>query len=246
MYLSEDKKYLCFNKEEIKKVKKISGHAFVELCGLSHFNPKGNAVLTLLGLYTKDVDKKYLYRGDYAEKIVQTVYARNHQIKVYDKKKINYDNFQDNKYFGGLVDIELLDESAYVEVKSKSLSKYDSINDYPPFEEIYQGLLYCILGNKDKLYMEWILFDPETEEQLFNNQKPTTLQNIKKISKEYNVKDYEEDVKSKMKEAFDYYLKCYKEGRISIDELSENCLKDLGFDVVPDPYGGFTEEDLPF
>lgn len=243
MELSEDKKYLLFKREEVKKVKKISGHAFVEMCGLSVFAAKGDSVLSLLGLYKKDVDKKYLNRGDFAEKIMQKVYSREHQIKVYNKKEVNYDNFKDNKYFGGLVDIELLDESAYVEVKSKSLSKYNDIEKLQPLDEIYQGLLYCVLGNKDKLYMEWVFFDPVAEEEIFNGKNPTSLKNIKKLSKTYNISDYKDEVKEKMQTAFNYYLTCYKEERIPVADLSEGCLKSLGLEIPNEP---FDETLLPF
>jgi len=244
--LSDDKKYICFDKEDIKKIKKISGHAFVEIAGLNHFNPKGDAVLGLFGFYKNDVDKKYLYRGDLAEKIVQKVYSRTTKIQVYDKKSINYDNFQDNKYFGGLIDIELPFDKAYVEVKSKSMSAYDSVNNYPPMDEVYQGLLYCVLGHKDKLIMEWIFFDEKAEQEIFNGMQPSSLKELKKITKEYLVKDYEEDVRNKMKETFNYYLNCYKESRVPVNDISERVLKILGFDVKPNPFGEFSEEDLPF
>ena len=50
--------------------KKITGHSFVELCELSLYNKKGDAVLGLLKLYKSEINTKYSNRYNIDEKIV--------------------------------------------------------------------------------------------------------------------------------------------------------------------------------
>lgn len=168
--------------------RKVTGRSFVSLVGLNPFQKEGDALLTMHKLVKEEVDPKWLKRGDFAEALVKAVYERDgHKCTVYDKKEVNYDNFTEYKNFGGLIDIELLEEKTLIEVKSKSLDKYDAIKENPPREEVYQGLFYGFLRKYDRITMEWVFFDPITEDEVFKGKKVTTLRYLKKISKKYDV-----------------------------------------------------------
>ncbi len=192
---------LIFSKEDVKKLnmkmsKRISGHAFANLLGLNNFKKVGDALLELHGVIVSDIDSKYLVRGNFAEAIIFKVYTRDNPdkdiVRYNDKKAINYNNFnKDSKVFCGIIDIENKTDRYIVEVKSKSMSTYDFISKYPPKDELYQALFYAYLRKYDKCIMEWVFFDEESENSLFKGEKPKTLKNLKRISKEFVV-DYDE------------------------------------------------------
>lgn len=193
MFIDKEKNLLVIEKEKdpVKLNKKISGHAFVDILGLNPFKLSGDALLVLHGLVTEKVDEKWLRRGDLAEKIVKTVYERNgHNCTIYDEeyKKANYYTcFPKLRSWGGLIDIELLDEKTLIEVKSKSLDKFDYIVKEPPMDEVYQGLYYGFLRKYDEIIMEWIFFDPKTEEEVFAGKTPTTLKNLKRHTQRFEI-----------------------------------------------------------
>lgn len=222
--------YLVFDKEkEINKIefKKINGHNFVELVGMNKFSQVGDTLIKMFGFVKTDVDKKYLIRGDFAEQIVKSVYKRDgHICTTYDKIEVNYDNFKYNNYFSGVIDIELLEEKTLIEVKSKSMKDYDNIIKYPPKNEIYQGLMYGFLRNYKSIIMEWIFFDEETEQEIFLGKKPTTLKNLKKYSKVFDV-NYDE-MKQLLNKAYYIVATFVKSKKISLDLISEEMLIKLG------------------
>ena len=153
---------------------KISAHNFVYLLGLDNFNKPGDALLNIFGFYKSKVDPKWLKRGSFAEKIVKQVYERDgHKCTTYNAKEIGYNCFN-KPPFCGVIDIELLEEKTLVEVKSKNVKDYDYIRNNPPLNEVYQGLLYGYLRDYSQIVMEWIFFDTETENQIFNDQPITT------------------------------------------------------------------------
>ena len=76
--------YLIVESSEIRKIKKITGHSFVQLIGIDPFTKVGDCLLTMHGLYSEKIDEKWLKRGDFAEKVVQRVYKRDgHNITIY-------------------------------------------------------------------------------------------------------------------------------------------------------------------
>ena len=187
-----DNNYLVLDDNDIIQDKKIKGHSFVELLGMNRFKKTGDALLTQCGLLpTDEIDKKWLLRGDFAEKLVKLTYEKKgRKCTTYNKKIIKYDNFHDNKDFGGLIDIELLEEKTLIEVKSKSIKDFDFITKRQPDSEINQGMLYAFLRGYADFIMEWIFFDEITEAEICAGLKPANLSNLKRISKVYKV-DYE-------------------------------------------------------
>lgn len=232
--------YLVVDPSEIKKFKKITGHSFVQLIGIDPFTKVGDCLLTMHGLYKEKIDEKWLKRGDFAERVVQRVYKRDgHIITTYKKEEVNYDNFQDNLWFGGLLDIELLEEKTLVEVKSKSMKDYDFIIKNPPLQEIYQGLYYGYLRDYGHITMEWVFFDKQTEEEIFNDLPVTTLQNLKKYSKTFAIN--RDSMKEKLDQARNVLIEFRETGKIHISNISDKVLNYLGFNR-----NDIMMNDLPF
>lgn len=213
--------YLIIEPYEYIRNKKITGHSFVDLLGLNNFKKPGDTLLTMHGFVAEKVDEKWLKRGDFAEKIVYLLYTQKYKKRciTYDKQVIKWDNFQEKKNFGGLIDIELLDDKSLIEVKSKSLKDYEYICENQPLNEVYQGEYYAFLRGYETFKMEWIFFDPITEEEIFSGKKPTTLKNIRRFSKEYKVNFKE--MEDKTKEALTILENFRKERKIPLDQISE-------------------------
>lgn len=226
--------------DEPIKEKKITGHSFVDILGLNPFSKIGDAILKFHKVIDEKIDDKWLKRGDFAEKIVQHIYTRDgHKITIYDKKEVKYDNFQNNQDFGGLLDIELLDEKTLIEVKSKSLKDYEYICKLQPQHEIMQGMYYAKLRGYKTFTMEWVFFDPTTEEQVFNGERPTTLANLKRLSKTYNVDD--SYITTKMFQVLKVVKAFREHKRIPLDLVSDECLEKLGVKRESQLF-----DDLPF
>ena len=232
--------YLYFETNKtVATKKKMTGHDFVNLVGLNPFTKPGDTILSMLGIYKKDFDVKYMYRGNFAEMFVMVYYTRvlkrqyiYHDEK--DKKENNYDFFPNKKQCGGIPDLEMLDRSEIVEIKSKSMSKYQdiAIREIIPEEELYQGLFYSVLKNVQETTMVYVFFDEETEKLIFENKKPNTLNNIKIYTKTYNTNMYYTDVKDKIIKALRYYNDCIRYKRIPIADISENVLQALEKDII--------------
>lgn len=216
MYIKDDYIYL---EGEFIKNKKITGTTFVSLCGKDRFNKKGDTILQMMGLYKNKVDPKYLKRGDCAEWLVKKTYIKyGHHPVTYDKKEIGYDNFHDNAVLGGMIDIELPEEKSLIEVKSKSMSKYNEYLTYEDEKEIFQGELYAYLRNYNKFYMEWIFFDKPTEDEVFAGERPKTYNNLKRISRCYSVDRTTMD--KLITQAVNYRDRCYNDRKIPLVDIT--------------------------
>ena len=212
------------------KFKKIGGHNFVELLGMNPYSKVGDTLLKMFKVIKSDIDPKWLRRGDFAERIVRGVYERDgHRTVVYDKKKCNYDNFQNSNEITGLIDIELPDERTLIEVKSKSMKDYDKIMKEPPKSEVYQALLYGYMRNYKYIIMEWIFFDEETEKEVFAGQKPTTLRYLKRISRQYEVNNLE--IANMIGKAVAIEKRFLEVKYIPLSLINESIQKDLGINT---------------
>lgn len=213
--------------DEDFKPRKIFGHSFVGLCGLDPFNKIGDTLLIMHKLIKKDVPIKYLRRGDFAENIIKRVYERDgHKCTTYDKKEIEYDNFKELKYFGGIIDIELLEEKTLIEVKSKSMKDYDNIIKNIPKQELYQGLYYGFLRKYETIIMEYVFFDEKTEQEIFEDKKPTTLKNLKKHNAIVHINYIE--MNNLLTQALKLNKAFEENKKISLNLISDEVLNQLG------------------
>lgn len=244
MLTIKDNKIILDKVFDPNKVKKITGHSFVGLANLDEYNKRGDVLLNILGYYKPPFDKKYQYRGDMAEQMIMFMLKKNGKEFIYydeaDKKKNNYDFFPTYKYCGGIPDFEIPKESTNYECKSKSMEKLKDILSKLPTNELWQGLYYTYLRKYHYNVMAYVFFDKETEELLFQNKKPKTLNNCQvrffsyKII--YNENEelpnmnyiYAKDIKAKIIEAICYRDKCITEGYIPLEDVSPKILKELG------------------
>ena len=223
-----DGNYLVLEDKDIINDKKIKGHAFVELLGLNPFKKSGDALLEHCGLLPSDeVLKKWLLRGDFAEKVVKKTYEKyGRTCTTYDKVKIGWDNFHENENFGGLIDIELLLEKTLIEVKSKNIKDYMYIINKQPKHEVYQGMLYAYLRGYKSFIMEYIFFDDETEKEIFEGRKPTTLSKLKRF---YKIFDVEYEIMTEYMQICLEKIEEFKLTRkIDLKNISDTALEKLG------------------
>lgn len=228
MRIDSEQNCLVFEDNDNLKIKKIGGHAFVELLGLNSYKTIGDALLELHGVVKSEVDEKYLLRGDIAETIIKKVYERDgHHCVTYDKKQIKHDNFQNVEYFGGLIDIELPVEQTLIEVKSKSMNKYEEINNHKPQDEIFQAFLYGYLRGYKSIIMEWVFFDEKTEKEIFEKKPITSFKDLKKIKEVLAVPS---NMVEYMYKVLNIVQEFRKTRKISLDAISDEYLKKLGFE----------------
>ena len=220
-----DNEYIIFEENDIKKMKfkKVTGHSFVGLIGYDSFNKVGDTLLYMHNILPNIVDSKYFKRGEYAEEIIYKVYQRDYPkdeiIRYEDKKAINYDNFEMiYTNLGGIIDIENLSQNKIIEVKSKSMKDYEKIQNVKPLHEVYQGLLYTFLRHYDDLTMEWVFFDEESENLLFNGEKPKTNKNLKRIS--FDIKCDHDEMKQLCQKALRIVMNFRKEFKIKLSDIS--------------------------
>lgn len=223
--------YLILEESEIpKKLKKITGHSFVNLVGLNKYNKKGDTILSMLKLYKSEFNDKYKYRGEMAEKMIGVILKKQGKDFItYDekaKKDNDYDFFPNYKEIGGIPDFEIPSEETIHEVKGKSLEKYKEVKENPPKDEVYQGLLYTYLRGWNTLIMDWVFFDVESENMLFQNKLPKTLDNCQVMQRKYLVN--REEMEDLILDAISYYNECVTNRRIPLGDISPKVLKSLG------------------
>ena len=219
--------YLYFDDEQIKKPKKITGHSFVQLIDKDIFNPKGDAMINILKfLKNEPIDEFYTNRGEIAEQLVKRSYEKKgHKYQVWDKKEIGFDNFKNiSQIFGGLLD-GLLDDNIVVEVKSKSINKYDEITKNGVEQEELQALFYATLLNLNVSFMEWVFFTPEQEELIKLNKPITDFKGCIKYSKQLEVNHNK--IIEYMNIAYIYYSECINNKRIPCCDISDNVMNKL-------------------
>lgn len=220
-----ENEYLILNDVYLKN-KKITGTTFVGLAGLDNFKKKGDTVLSIFGIYKEVIDPYWLKRGDIAESIVKRVYERDgFKTETFTKREINFDNFPENKNYGGMFDINLPLRGAIIEVKSKSMKDYDNIKQWGVKKEEYQGLYYAYMKGYDEAIMEWIFFDEETEANI-KADLPYTFKNLKRHTKSLLVN--KDEMEQLFYETWAYKDKCYNEKRILLNDISEKVLISIG------------------
>ena len=204
--------------------KKITGTTFPDLAGLNKFKPKGDAVLAMLGYVKEEFDPFYTKRGALAEKLAfMSLTKRNHKCVTYDPKQIFYDNFPNNPFFGGMIDIEIPSEKTLYEIKSRNIKDYDKISKYGDIVQENQALHYGYLRGYNEVHIMWIFFDDVTEELIRNDKPVTTYKNLKMFEKTLPVNI---DEQAKLHEqALKYYVHCLGLQSVPIEDVSDKYLE---------------------
>lgn len=224
--------YLKFDLHDIyinKKTnlpKKITGHSFVALIDKDNFKPKGDCVIDLLKILPmQPIDEFYQIRGKYGEKLIERMYLRERrQYCTYEGKDINWDNFPDIKYFGGLVD-GLLDGATIVECKSKSLSNKEYVINNKIENEELQAEFYATLWNLNSVFMEYVFFPEEIENKIRNKEKIESFKGCERYQKALVVDNNK--IVDYMKQALKYYMTCYSTFSIPLEDISDKYMQRL-------------------
>ena len=223
--------------------KKITGTTFPDLAGLNKFKPKGDCVLSMLGYVTEPFDEFYTKRGEIAEQLaLKSLTRKGHKCVTYDKKEFHYDNFPDNPYFGGLIDIEIPSESTLYEIKSKNVKDYDKISKFGDIVQENQAMHYGYLRNYKQVHIMWIFFDDETENCIKNDLPITTYANLKMFEKTLSIDyDYQHELH---RQALLYYIHCLAYQSVPIEDVSDKYLQLLKVKrPVPKPNNNQTQSD---
>lgn len=204
--------------------KKITGTNIADLAGLNKFKPKGDAVLAYMGLVKEPFDKYYTDRGALAEEFaLRSLTKRGHKCVTYNKREVNYDNFPENPYFGGLIDIEIPSERTLYEIKSKSMKDYEKISHNGDVVQEAQALHYGYLRNYDTVHIMWIFFDETSEEEIRAGKPLSTLKNLKMFEKPLTV-NYDEQHKLHH-DALLYLVHCVARQSVPLSDVSDKYLE---------------------
>lgn len=203
--------------------KKITGTNIADLAGMNKFKPRGDAVLSMLGYVTEEFDPFYTKRGKIAETLaLKSLTKRGFKCVTYDGFKCHFDNFPNNPYFGGLIDIEIPSLNTLYEIKSKNIKDYDKIAKYGDSVQEEQAMHYGWLRRYGKVHIMWIFFDDESESEIKSDKPLSTYKNLKMFEKELiidNDKQYEIHEKALL-----YYIDCLAHQTIPLEDVSDKYL----------------------
>lgn len=213
-----------------EKPRKVMSRQVPELLGYNSFNSAGQAILGRMGLLEKvDIDFYWLVRGEVAEHYVnehlKQIYAlRNVELKTQTHTTAGegFDMFKDNKKFGGVIDIQVIEpKEIIVEVKSKSEKAKTFIIDRGqiPQAELWQGLALTKLMGKDTLLMAYAFLKEEAENKLRKSVKDALELGV---PNEEIIKTAIEDVSM---HDFDYHYKTFNLQDYNIEDDMEKAYK---------------------
>lgn len=236
-----DKDYLYFDDNEIIKHKKITGTTIADLMGINKWKKQGDCLLTMFGFIKEDFDEYYTKRGALAEQLAYvSLTKRGYKCTTYNAKEINWDCFKEYLNFGGVIDIELIENKTLYEIKSKSMKDYEKIKNYGDVVQEQQSIHYGFLRKYEETHIMWIFFDEQTEYEIKNDLPITTYKNLKMIEKPLKVDRGK--LKLEYKNVLSLYNDCYDNKRIPLKLISDKYLKMLGFErPTIDDF-----DDLPF
>lgn len=203
-----------------KRKKKITGTSYPALAGLDKFNKQGDQVLKMLKIISEDFDEFYTKRGVIAETLAnRSLIKAGRQTTIY---KGVWDCFQEDKNFGGIIDIELKEENTLYEIKSKNIKYFERIEKYGDKTQEEQALHYAWLRDYNECYIQWVFFTDEIEKNIREDIPITNWNGVKQITKRLIV-DYAKE-SSQHQTALDFLNRCLEEKRIPLNTISDKYL----------------------
>lgn len=153
---------------------KISASRLGGLANLNEYQPYGNTLLELFGIFKSDeIDGFYKKRGWVLENALKKKLKANgfdyvdypdNVYDIYDFQKADEYGVVPNEYFSGKPDIKVPKHKVMFECKSKSMKDKEKITNLKPITEVVQGELYLELEKDYKYcYMVWGFFSEELE-----------------------------------------------------------------------------------
>lgn len=220
MGIIKDGYYYLEDWELPKRKKKITGTSYPALAGIDRFNKQGDQVLKMLKIIVEDFDDFYTKRGAIAETLAnKSLIKSGRETTIY---KDTYDCFSGIKDFGGIIDIELLNENTLYEIKSKNIKDFDKIERYGNLVQEKQTLHYAWLRGYRTCYIQWVFFTDEIEECIRENKPITNWKGVRQITKQLIV-DFEKE-ETHHQVALNFLNKCLEEKRIPLETISEKYL----------------------
>lgn len=208
------------------KNKKITATSFYGLLGENKFKPKGDYLLSVLGLLKEPFDPFYTKRGEIAEKVLNAwLQLRGYTTKTWNKFEINFDNFPSHPKLGGMIDIAITSPfRCVVECKSKNIKDEQKIKMFPNAEQEHQALFYGYMSKCDNIKIIYVFFT-DKQELAIRNDQPIDLgiSNFKFYEKDLVID--KSDIEEKLKKAINYKEKCIAEGRIPLEDISDKALE---------------------
>lgn len=211
------------------KNKKITATSFYGLIGGNNFKPKGDYLLSVLGLLKEPFDPFYTKRGEIAEKVLNAwLQSKGYTTKTWDKYAINFDNFPKNKEFGGMIDIAITEPiRCLVECKSKNIKDESKIKMFPNQEQEHQALFYGYMSKCENIKIIYVFFTDEQEQAIRHGQQIDTNYNNFKFYEKDLILD-KRDIEFKLAKAQAYKQKCINNGKIPLEDISDKALELLG------------------
>lgn len=211
------------------RTKKITATSFYGLLGENKFKPKGDYLLSVLGLLKEPFDPFYTKRGEVAEKVLNIwLQEKGYTTKTWNKFEINFDNFPKHNELGGMIDIAITQPfRCVVECKSKNIKDEEKIKRFPNQEQEHQALFYGYMSKCDKIKIIYVFFTDEQENDI-RNDKPIDMEtkNFKFYEKDLEIDT--QDIEEKLKRAIAYKNRCIKENKIPLADISDKALKLMG------------------
>ena len=208
------------------KNKKITATSFYGLLGENKFKPKGDYLLSVLGILKEPFDPFYSKRGEIAEKVLnEWLQSKGYTTKTWNKFEINFDNFPKNKEFGGMIDIAITSPiRCLVECKSKNLKDESKIKMFPNQEQEHQALFYGYMSKCDNIKIIYVFFTDE-QEQAIQDGRPidTHYGNFTFYEKDLALDSH--DIEQKLEKALMYKNSCIKNGKIPLGDISDKALE---------------------
>jgi len=230
---------------------KIFASSLGSLLGYNKYQSVGMGVLKVCGMLQKEYfDVFYTLRGDLVEYFAYLYLSDFYKNKGLENftweftNDIDFDKYEDNKFFGGKFDIKLNSEKFNIihEVKSKDVDKFnDFVEDN---SEVIQGKLYCVLEKTDRLVMVYgfpnervVKLLKEWLDSKFNDPKKFNASDFaikKKITKndfKFILKPHKVDIdetKGLLNKAYTTVNTCVKNGYIPINWFNSTEINALG------------------
>ena len=229
--------YLDISNEFININKKIFSSRLGNLIGINKWEKKGDTLLKMWKLVVDEpINPFYLERGEIAEKIVKQQFENLGIKHTYyglsaSGKKI-FDLFEtSNPVFGGVYDFVLTDNKVAVEVKSKNIKDFQTIQqkgaDPTHLAEVE---LVSYLGSLEKFCIWYVFFTDEQEQKIKDGKftdEDIKAFNFLQQSIRFSGKVNEQRIQSAMLKAYDYREQVLKDRKIPLSDISEKMLQKI-------------------
>lgn len=217
--------------------KKVFTSKFGSLIDLDPYNKRGDMVLQIFKVVPKDeFDPFYKWRGDSAEEYVMiNLYNSYPDLKWYgamENLKNNYDMFEENKDFGGVLDFTYTKKISKLpcslEIKSKNIKNYEKIlKNGPDKVHIAQASLGAYLAKMNDYDILYVFFTDEQEQRIRQAKEsiPFFDGELKTLSFHSTIDT--QLLNEQMFDAIEYCKWCYERKLVPLKDISEETLKKL-------------------